>query len=79
MPRPSSHPKPNPAETITRAIIERLQAGTKPWVRPCHRERGPPRLLPSCRRTHKVNGFAVPLRGSREASPPVTMRGSRRR
>lgn len=27
-------PRPNPAETITRAIIERLEAGVKPWVQP---------------------------------------------
>ena len=27
-------PRPNPAETITRAIIERLEAGVRPWVQP---------------------------------------------
>lgn len=26
--------RPSPAETITRAIIERLEAGVRPWVRP---------------------------------------------
>lgn len=26
--------RPNPAETITQAIIERLAAGTRPWVKP---------------------------------------------
>jgi antirestriction protein ArdC len=26
--------RPSPAETITQAIIERLEAGTRPWVRP---------------------------------------------
>jgi antirestriction protein ArdC len=29
---PSAHP--NPAETITQAIVERLEAGTRPWVKP---------------------------------------------
>lgn len=32
---PFSRPaRPSPAETITQAIIERLEAGTRPWVRP---------------------------------------------
>ncbi|MBO9380789.1 DUF1738 domain-containing protein [Sphingomonas histidinilytica] len=26
--------RPSPAETITRAIIDRLEAGVRPWVRP---------------------------------------------
>lgn len=33
MPRPAND-RPSPADTITRAIIERLEAGTRPWVRP---------------------------------------------
>lgn len=34
MPRSSTSDRISPAETITRAIIERLEAGTRPWVRP---------------------------------------------
>jgi antirestriction protein ArdC len=30
----SRYARPSPAETITQAIIERLEAGTRPWVRP---------------------------------------------
>jgi antirestriction protein ArdC len=26
--------RPSPAETITAAIIDRLEAGTRPWVQP---------------------------------------------
>lgn len=26
--------RPSPAETITAAIVERLEAGTRPWVQP---------------------------------------------
>ena len=26
--------RPSPAETITRAIMDRLEAGVRPWVRP---------------------------------------------
>lgn len=34
MRKPRSDTKPSPAETITRDIIDRLEAGTRPWVRP---------------------------------------------
>lgn len=34
MPFSSKTDRTSPAETITRAIIERLEAGTRPWVRP---------------------------------------------
>lgn len=34
MPRSSTSDRLSPAETITHAIIERLEAGTRPWVRP---------------------------------------------
>jgi antirestriction protein ArdC len=32
--RKSSTSPQSPAETITRAIIARLEAGTRPWIRP---------------------------------------------
>lgn len=32
--RKSSPPRQSPADTITQAIIERLEAGTRPWIRP---------------------------------------------
>jgi len=31
---PRSATRPSPADTITQAIIERLESGTRPWVRP---------------------------------------------
>lgn len=34
MRNPNYAPRPSPADTITQAIIERLEAGTRPWVRP---------------------------------------------
>jgi hypothetical protein len=55
-------------------LLLRLANGWREDMIAWWRARAPRVMLPSCRRTRKVNGFAVPVHGRLLTSAPVTVR-----